>query len=98
MAKRGRYGAKQEKPRRGGLLHIVLCAVTFLAAISLALMLLAPVVKPSVWWGFPVLGLAAPAIYIGNVAIVLFWIWQWQWRIALPTIILLTLGAGNWER
>ncbi len=41
--------------------------------------LFVPYVDPGSVWFFPVLGLAAPAVYVASVVLTLYWIIRWRW-------------------
>ncbi len=72
--------------------------VSVVAALTLALTLLAPIVSPEVWRGFSILGLIAPFIYITNFVVAMVLVIRLKWRFAIPIIILLLLGSGNISR
>ncbi len=95
-----RYNYKREgdTPRRGLLGRIVSCVillVSLVASTALLLTLLSPIVDPSVSWVFPVLGLIAPAVYVVNLILALYWIITWRWVYALPMVALLLFGVSS---
>lgn len=71
----------------------VLVVLTIAAGAALVLTLAAPFVPPGRLWIFPVLGLVAPAVYVGVLLLTLYWIVRWRWGRALPLLLLLLLGA-----
>ena len=90
-------GDNGRRPRRRSLVGRaadgVLVMITVVAAVALALTLAAPYVAPGRAWVFPVLGLVAPAVYVGVVLLALYWIVRWRWARAVPLLLLLALGA-----
>ncbi len=98
------YSDTYGSSKRGGtpllwiVVRVIFFMVSILAAVALLLTLLAPYVSPHVWWGFPVLGLVAPAVYMFNLIIALVLIVRWRWGFALPIIVLLLLGSGSVSR
>lgn len=83
------------RPRRSVamyLLDLLMGFVTAVAAGAMVLTLLAPYVNPDRWWGFPVLGLAAPAVYLVIVALALYWIVRWRWIFAGAMLLLVFVG------
>lgn len=89
-------GDSGRRPRRrsfvGRAADGVMVVVTVVAAVALALTLAAPLVPPGRVWVFPVLGLIAPAVYVGTLLLALYWIVRWRWVRALPLLLLLALG------
>ena len=85
-----------EKKRRTGLaMRLVdLLFTLFSAAVGAALFLtyLVPHVNPGKVWFFPVLGLAAPGIYVAAVVLVLYWIIRWRWLRAGTMLVLVVVG------
>ena len=83
------------RPRRSVALYLadlLMGFVTVLTAAAMILTLLAPYVNPDRWWGFPVLGLAAPGVYLVTVVLALYWIVRWRWTFACVALVL--VGAG----
>ena len=84
------------KKRRSSLpMRLVDLLLTLLsAAVSLALFLtyLVPYVNPGKVWFFPVLGLAAPGIYVAAVVLMLYWIIRWRWLRAGVMLALVVVG------
>ena len=65
---------------------------TAVVSVALALTLLVPYVDPARIWFFPLLGLAAPAIYVAGFMLMLYWIIRWRrWR-AVTMAVLVLLG------
>ncbi len=66
-----------------------LLAMLFMVPASLALLLTLFVadLRPTVWI-FPLLGLVAPATYLLNLSLALYWIIRWRWlRASLPLLL-----------
>lgn len=88
------YG-RREKKRRGlvmGLVDLCLTFVSAAAAVTMALTLLVPYVNPARVWFFPVLGLAAPVVYVATVVLALYWIVRWRWGRAGVLLVLVFFG------
>lgn len=95
-----RYGYNRESgtPRRsvlGRIVSSVVLLLSMVAAIALLLTLLSPIIDPSVSWIFPVLGLIAPAVYVVNLILALYWIISWRWIYAIPIVTLLIFGISS---
>lgn len=73
----------------------IMLIVSIIASIALILTLIAPTVDPSVSWIFTVLALIAPAVYIANLILALFWIIKWKWLYAIPMVIILMCGVNR---
>lgn len=92
---RRRRGEPAERKRSGGMAIVdgLALLLTVVSAVALVIALLAPYVHPERLWMLPVLGLVAPAVYVGVLFSALYWIVRWRWRVALPLIVLLVVGA-----
>lgn len=69
------------KPRRSLLLRLLDLLMTLLTAVTAVTMVVTffvPYVDPGRVWFFPVLGLAAPAVYVVTVVLALYWIIRWR--------------------
>lgn len=89
------YGRRPEKPRRSPVMWIADSVLTLLTAAAGAAMLLlffVPRTDPSRVWFFPLLGLAAPAVYMAAVMLMLYWIIRW--RLVRAGIMLFFVLAG----
>lgn len=100
--KRGYYdaygGDPQQKPRRALIVHLLDIVVTLLtAAVGVALIVtyLVPYINPGRIWFLPVLGLAAPAIYVTAVILMLYWVIRWRWIQAGIMLLLVVVGFGS---
>ncbi len=92
------YNRDEESPRRsilGRLVNCVVLIISIIASIALLLTLLFPFVDPSISWIFPVLGLVAPAVYITNLILALYWIIIWRWLYAIPMVAILLFGVSS---
>lgn len=76
------YGNRRgEKPRRSlflWLLDFVMTLLTVVVGATMAVTYFVPYVNPSGVWFFPILGLAAPAIYVATVILALYWLIRWR--------------------
>ena len=89
------YGGRPAKRRRSiviRVLDLILTIATVAAAVTMLLTYLVPYVDPARVWFFPVLGLAAPGIYVASVVLMLYWVIRWRWGYASPMLVLL-LGS-----
>lgn len=93
------YGGRPEGKRRRSLAMLLLDAVmTLLTAVVAALMLttyFVPYINPSRVWFFPVLGLAAPAVYIATLVLALYWVIRW--RLLRAGLMLAVVLAGMFD-
>lgn len=75
------YGSRRgEKPHRGllmWLLDLVMTLLTVVVGATMAVTYFVPYVNPAGVWFFPLLGLAAPAIYVATVILALYWVIRW---------------------
>ncbi len=89
-------GRKKRKLRRRGPLMFLLDAVMTLltAAVAAATFVtwLLPNVDPAHMWVFPVLGPAAPAIYVAVAVLALYWVVRWRWVRAGVMLALVIVG------
>lgn len=86
----------EEKHRRRGvfrrLFNLLLTLISVVVVVVLFLTYLVPYVNPGRVWFFPVLGLAAPAIYVCAVVLTLYWIIRWRWLRAGTMLVLVVVG------
>ena len=77
------YGGGPSGKRRRSLVmrlvDLVLTLVTLVVGVTMVLTYFVPYVDPGRVWFFPVLGLAAPAVYVASVVLTLYWIIRWRW-------------------
>ncbi len=95
---RNSYGRRDHKGGEtllGRLFSLLLLSVTIASCVALIISFIAPYFASTHSWVFPLFGLIAPAIYIFNVVLALYFIICWRWRMALPVIALLLLGSGR---
>lgn len=88
------YG-RRDKPRRSLLwwiVDLVMTVLTAAAAVTMVVTFFVPYVNPARVWFFPVLGLAAPAIYVATVILALYWIIRWRWLRAGAMLLLVVAG------
>lgn len=84
-----------EKPRRSlfvWLLDLVMTLLTLAVGATMAVTYFVPYVNPSEVWFFPVLGLAAPAIYVATVILALYWVIRWRLLRAGVMVALVAVG------
>ena len=93
---RNDYGSRRrDKPRRGlvvWLLDAVMTLLTLVVGAAMAVTYFVPYVNPSGVWFFPVLGLAAPAIYVATVVLALYWVIRWRLLRAGVMVALVAVG------
>lgn len=77
-----------------GIIDFIVFIVTVVALFALAMAYLSPYINPNrvIWFSF--FGLAAPAIYIFNVVLMLYWVIRWK-TTALIVFVFLLVGMGN---
>ena len=83
------------KPRRSLLLRLLDLLMTLLTAVTAVTMVVTffvPYVDPGRVWFFPVLGLAAPAVYVVTVVLALYWIIRWRLVRAGIMVALVVVG------
>ena len=102
MKRTSYYSEYGERPavrsRRSLLLHLLDGLITLLTvavAAVMAITYLVPYVNPGRIWFLPVLGLAAPAVYVASVILMLYWIIRWRWLQAGIMLVLVVLGLGR---
>ena len=76
------YGSRRgEKPHRSLLMWLLDLVMTLLIVVvgaAMAVTYFVPYVNPAGVWFFPLLGLAAPAIYVATVILALYWVIRWR--------------------
>ena len=86
------------KPRRSLLLRLLDLLMTLLTAVTAVTMVVTffvPYVDPGRVWFFPVLGLAAPAVYVVTVVLALYWIIRWRLVRAGIMVALVVVGLSR---
>ena len=89
------YGERPAKRRRSiviRVLDLILTIATVAAAVTMLLTYLVPYVDPARVWFFPVLGLAAPGIYVASVVLMLYWVIRWRTVRALVMLAIVVAG------
>ena len=90
------YGSRRgEKPHRGllmWLLDLVMTLLTVVVGATMAVTYFVPYVNPAGVWFFPLLGLAAPAIYVATVILALYWVIRWRLLRAGTMLALVVIG------
>lgn len=88
------YG-RRDKPRRSVVwraVDLLMTLVSVAVAATMAVTLFVPFVHPARVWFFPILGLAAPAVYVTTVILALYWIIRWRWGRAGVMLLLVVAG------
>lgn len=90
------YGGRPSEKRRRSpvmwLVDLVLTLVTLAVAVTMVLTYFVPYVNPGSVWFLPVLGLAAPAVYVASVVLMLYWIIRWRWVRAGVMLVIVVAG------
>ena len=90
------YGGGSSGKRRRSLVmrlvDLVLTLVTLVVGVTMVLTYFVPYVDPGRVWFFPVLGLAAPAVYVASVVLTLYWIIRWRWGRAGVMLAIVVAG------
>lgn len=90
------YGGRPSERRRRSagmwILDLVMTLLTVVAGVTLVLTYFVPYVNPARVWFFPVLGLAAPAVYVASVILTLYWIIRWRWVRAGVMLVIVAAG------
>ena len=66
--------------------------MTLAVGATMVLTYFVPYVDPGSVWFFPVLGLAAPAVYVASVVLTLYWIIRWRWVCAGAMLVVVVAG------
>ena len=79
-----RYNDMPGRPgrRRGWAVRVcdaLLSVATLCVAVAMIVVFIVPYVDPAHMWFLPLLGLAAPAIYVAAVVLALYWVVRWRW-------------------
>lgn len=91
----GYGGRPSEKRRRSAamwIVDLVMTLLTLAAGVTMLLTYFVPYVNPARVWFFPVLGLAAPAVYVASVMLMLYWIIRWRWVRAGMMLVIVAAG------
>ena len=93
----GYGGGPSGKRRRSLVMRLVdlaLTLVTLAVGATMVLTYFVPYVDPGSVWFFPVLGLAAPAVYVASVVLTLYWIIRWRWVCAGAMLVVVVAGLA----
>ncbi len=74
------------------LADALLLLATCCVAAAMTVVFIVPYVDPARLWFLPLLGLAAPAIYVAAVVLALYWIIRWRWGWAGLMLAFLLVG------
>lgn len=90
------YGGRPSEKRRRStamwIVDLVMTLLTLVAGVTMLLTYFVPYVNPARVWFFPVLGLAAPAVYVASVMLMLYWIIRWRWVRAGVMLVIVAAG------
>ena len=90
------YGGRPSEKRRRSLVmrlvDLVLTFVTLAVGVTMVVTYFVPYVDPGSVWFLPVLGLAAPAVYVASVVLTLYWIVRWRWVRAGVMLVIVVAG------
>lgn len=84
-----------DRSRRNWLMwavDAVMTLLTLVVGLTMIVTYFVPFVNPARVWFFPVLGLAAPAVYISAVILALYWIIRWRWVRAGVMLAIVVVG------
>lgn len=79
------YYVGYERPRKsrrsflGYLFDVWMTLLSLVVGATMVVTYFVPYLDPSGAWFFPLLGLAAPAVYVATVVLALYWIIRWRW-------------------
>ncbi len=94
MAKREDNKVKKHSPlRRVFDIFLMITSIGF--GIALLLTLIAPYVSPQSVGLLPTLALFAPATFLVNLILMLYWLATWRWQYAVALLILLLCSVGH---
>ncbi len=89
------YTRVSDNPRRSVvvlMLDAVMTVLSIVTGIVMMLVYLVPYVHPASLWFLPMLGLAAPAVYLLTVVLALYWVIRWRLRRSLFMGVLVLFG------
>ena len=89
----GSRGPKKGRRRRGlRLLDALLTLCSLAVGTVMVVTYFVPYVNPGRVWFLPVLGLAAPAVYVAAVVLMLYWVIRWRRVQALMMLVVVFIG------
>lgn len=89
----GSRGPKKGRRRRGlRLLDALLTLCSLAVGTVMVVTYFVPYVNPGRVWFLPVLGLAAPAVYVAAVVLMLYWVIRWRRVQALTMLAVVFIG------
>lgn len=71
---------------------LLLTVVSLCTAVAMTVVFFVPYVDPARMWFLPLLGLAAPALYVATVVLALYWIVRWRWGRAGVMLAFVVVG------
>ena len=89
------YERPSGKSRRSTVMRIVdsvLTLLTLVVGVTMVMTYFVPHVNPGAVWFFPVLGLAAPAVYVASLVLMLYWVIRWRWVRAGMMLVIVAAG------
>ena len=88
----GRPAGKHRRSVFMWLLDALLTLATVAVGVTTVVTYFVPYVEPGRVWFFPVLGLAAPGIYVASVVLMLYWVIRWRKVRALVMLAIVVAG------
>lgn len=92
------YSRKSQTPRRSVVMWCVDLLLTLLSVVTTVAMLLTylvPHLSPERLWFLPVLGLAAPCLYLLTVILALYWLLRWRLLRAGLMLVVVVIGLSH---
>lgn len=71
---------------------LLMTLVSLAAALLMIVTLCVPYIAPDRFWFLPIVGLAAPAVYVMTVVLTLWWVIRWRWVRASLMLVLVFVG------
>lgn len=68
-------------------------ALTVILSVLLLVAIIALHIPASSWWGFSVIGLFSPFLWLLNLLLLLYWLWKPSWWLS-PTVVALIAGTS----
>ncbi len=89
------YSRVSDNPRRSVsmfLLDAVMTVLSAAAGLTMLLVYLVPYIHPARVWFLPVVGLAAPALYLLALVLALYWVIRWRLRRSAFMLAVVVIG------
>ncbi len=79
------------------VIYITMLLLSGVAMVSMLVTLITPYINPEYSSILPLFGLLAPAIFVANIALALYWIIRWEWRVVISMLSVLLIGVGHFS-